>query len=140
MLQNVSGALNELALFAGARMKTHWKTTEYMREKAKAWRIANPERVLAYRAVNRRKSYLQEAWRKYGLAPEAFAEMMREQQDSCATCHKKFDWGDKQTKPHIDHCHASKLVRGILCNRCNTVLGLVSDSTALLKSLSGYLE
>ena len=132
--------MNELALFAGAPMKLQWKTTEYKREKAKAWRIANPDRVMAYRAANRRKSYLQEARRKYGIEPERFAGMMQAQQDSCATCRKKFDWGDKQTKPHIDHCHASKRVRGILCNRCNTVLGLVADSAALLKSLSGYLE
>jgi len=132
--------MNELALFAGAPMKTHWKSSEYMREKAKAWRLANPERVAAYRSTNRRKSYLQESKRKYGLEPETFAAMMLTQADCCATCKKSFDWGDKQTKPHIDHCHASMKVRGILCNRCNTVLGLVADDAALLSSLSRYLE
>jgi hypothetical protein len=124
----------------GGEVKTHWKTTEYMREKAKAWRLANPDRIVAYRAANRRKSYLQESKRKYGLEPEDFAAFMQSQSECCATCKKPFDWGDKQTKPHIDHCHATMKVRGILCNRCNTVLGLVADDAALLSSLAGYLE
>ena len=132
--------MNELALFAGAVMKTDWKSSVYAREKAKAWRIANPDRVQAYRVANRRKSYLQESKRKYGITSEAFAALMLAQSECCATCKKPFDWDDKQTKPHIDHCHASLKVRGILCNRCNTVLGLVADDAALLSSLSRYLE
>lgn len=120
-------------------MKSDYKSSKSARENAKAWRLANPDRVLAYRAANRRKSYLQESRRKYGITPEEFSVMMTEQEDRCATCKKQFDWGDKQTKPHIDHCHASLKVRGILCNRCNTVLGLCSDNADLLSNLAGYL-
>jgi hypothetical protein len=132
--------VNELALFAGAPMKTHWKSSEYAREKARQWRLDNPDRVQEYRAHNRRRSYLQEARRKYGISSERFAEMMTVQEESCATCRKPFSWDDKQTKPHIDHCHASGAVRGILCNRCNSVLGLVCDNKELLSALAGYLE
>jgi hypothetical protein len=132
--------VNELALFAGAEMKTHWKSSEYMREKAKAWRLANPDRVQAYRKENRLKSYLQESARKYGISAAWFYEQMALQGEACVTCRMSFDWADKQTKPHIDHCHMTKKVRGILCNRCNTVLGLVSDDATLLASLAGYLE
>lgn len=120
-------------------MTIHWKSSDYAREKARRWRLENPERVQAYREANRRKSYLQEAKRKYGLAPERFAEMMTAQGECCATCRKPFCWSDKQTKPHIDHCHASGEVRGILCNRCNTVLGLVCDNKQILTALAGYL-
>lgn len=120
-------------------MKTHWKCSEYKREKSRAWRLANPDRVLEYRAKNRRRSYLRESARKYGITPEWFEAQMAEQQGACRTCRKPFDWEDKQTKPHIDHCHASKKVRGILCNRCNTVLGLVADSGEILESLAEYL-
>jgi hypothetical protein len=121
-------------------LKTHWKCSEYKREKARAWRIANPDRVLAYRKANRRKHYLQESARKYGIADGWFDAQMAAQGEACATCRKSFDWDDKQTKPHIDHCHDSKRVRGILCNRCNTVLGLVTDSGPLLSSLAEYLK
>lgn len=131
--------MNELALFAGAAVETHWKSSEYARKKAKEWRLANPDRVQAYREQNRRRSYLQEARRKYGISADQFAAMMHSQSDACATCKKPFCCGDKQTKPHIDHCHASGNVRGILCNRCNSVLGLVCDNKELLTSLAGYL-
>ena len=59
--------MNELALFAGADMKTHWKSSEYAREKAKAWRLANPEKVKEHRIKNRQKNYRQELVRKYGV-------------------------------------------------------------------------
>jgi hypothetical protein len=121
-------------------VKTHWKSSEYAREKAKAWRLANPDRVAAYRKKNRRKSYLRESARRYGITPEWFWEQMAAQKNSCATCKRPFDWEDKQTKPHIDHCHASGKVRGLLCNRCNSILGLVSDSTERLASLMEYLK
>ena len=117
---------------------TDWKTSEYKRAKARQWRLDNPERVIAYRKANRRKSYLQEARRKYGITPDWFEAQMTEQGAACATCHKPFCWDDKQTKPHIDHCHASGKARGILCNRCNTVLGLVGDQADLLISLAEY--
>jgi hypothetical protein len=132
--------MNELALFAGAAMKTHWKSSEYAREKAKAWRLANPDRVKEYRQANRRSIYLTESARKYGITRERFAEMMATQGEACATCRRPFDWGDKQTKPHIDHCHSSKKVRGILCNRCNTVLGLCKDDYGLINNLAEYLR
>ena len=132
--------MNELALFAGAVMKTDWKTSEYKREKAKAWRLANPDRVQAYRQQNRRKSYLQESARRYGITAEWFAAQMASQGEACATCRRLFDWSDKQTKPHIDHCHDSLKVRGLLCNRCNTVLGLVKEDQRLLAELVEYLK
>lgn len=138
--------MNELHLFAGAGTQdepspaTHWKTPGYMRERAKAWRLANPEYVKEYRRKNRRAIYITESIRKYGITRAWFDQQMVAQGNACATCSRLFDWDDKQTKPHIDHCHASKKVRGILCNRCNTVLGLVSDNAALLASLAGYLE
>ena len=132
--------MNELALFAGDSMKTHWKSSEYAREKARKWRVDNPDRVKAYRKANRMKSYMQELRRKYGLSSDRFDNLMAVQGSACATCKMPFDWGDKQTKPHVDHCHDSGRVRGILCNRCNSVLGLVQDNKELLSALAGYLE
>jgi hypothetical protein len=45
-------------------------------------------------------------------------------------------------KPSIvfDHDHATGLSRGWLCDRCNKALGLVKDSTSLLRKMIQYLE
>lgn len=40
----------------------------------------------------------------------------------------------------IDHSHGLKIFRGILCNRCNTLLGFAQDSIELLKDAISYLE
>lgn len=113
---------------------------DYQKNKGREWREANPERVLAYRKANRRRAYLTESTRRYGITPAQFQEMFAAQDEKCATCAKPFDWGDKQTKPHIDHCHTSLKVRGLLCNRCNTVLGLVTEDKSLLSNLIEYLK
>jgi len=121
-------------------MSKVYKSSEYMREKAKAWRLANPDRVAAYRVKNRSKNHRQEVVRKYGVALEWFDEQFNMQNKACATCHKPLEWTNKQNTPHVDHCHSTGKVRGILCNRCNTVLGLCEDKKELFKNLTGYLE
>jgi Recombination endonuclease VII len=134
--------MNELALFAGADSspETEYKTPAHLRERVKAWRAANPDYIRDYRQRNRRAIYITESIRKYGITRDWFEEQLLAQGQSCKTCAQPFDWADKQTKPHIDHCHATGKVRGLLCNRCNTALGLVGDSAELLQKLMEYLN
>jgi Recombination endonuclease VII len=40
----------------------------------------------------------------------------------------------------FDHCHKTNKFRGWICDRCNKILGLVKDSSELLKKLANYLE
>ncbi len=63
---------------------------------------------------------------------------------NCAICKRK-----PSNKPlSIDHNHAccpggktcGKCIRGLLCRRCNTVLGLVNDDASILLSALKYLE
>lgn len=41
---------------------------------------------------------------------------------------------------HVDHCHDSGEVRGVLCFNCNAALGHVSDSVLRLEQLIAYVE
>ena len=106
----------------------------------RAWREKNRDSVAQYRVENRQKIYRQELVRKYGVGLDWFDEQLQRQGNACACCKRQFQEGDKQTTPHVDHCHETKLVRGILCNRCNTVLGLCEDDGALLSELARYLS
>lgn len=71
----------------------------------------------------------------YGLTREAYSQMLQRQDNKCAICHKTF------TKvPHVDHCHESEKVRGLLCSGCNLGLGCFKDDPAILANAIKYLE
>lgn len=40
----------------------------------------------------------------------------------------------------VDHCHTRLIFRGILCNRCNIILGLARDSVTHLQSIIEFLH
>ena len=87
-----------------------------------------------YVASNRRR-WLQ---RKFGVTPEWFDEKLASQNGACAICRSETPSG--QGAFHVDHCHASNKVRGLLCTRCNTGLGMFRDDTDTLLAAVYYLE
>lgn len=68
--------------------------------------------------------------RRYGLTAEEIESLETE---SCAGC-------GATDNLHVDHCHTTHEVRGILCRSCNTVLGAVKDDMRVLIRLAAYLE
>ncbi len=68
--------------------------------------------------------------RKYGLST---AEATALRSLPCEAC------GSTETS-RIDHCHASGVVRGPLCNGCNMAFGLVGESVEALRGLIAYAE
>jgi hypothetical protein len=41
---------------------------------------------------------------------------------------------------HVDHCHKSGKVRGLLCNNCNRGIGMLNDNVEKLKAAILYLK
>jgi hypothetical protein len=39
----------------------------------------------------------------------------------------------------IDHCHQTGYIRGILCSKCNTALGLFQDDVSVVSRANEYL-
>ncbi len=94
------------------------------RSNAKKWGRNNPERVWA-RNISR-----------YGLTPEGYRAMERNQESRCAICNK----APSKKRLHIDHDHDTGAVRALLCTSCNTGLGLFREDTALLDRAAQYLN
>jgi hypothetical protein len=74
------------------------------------------DRKLALRAIN---------LSRYGMTLEQWEEIFDSQGRKCAACgspepHSLKGW-------HVDHCHLTEKVCGILCGRCNTGLGMFGD-------------
>lgn len=75
--------------------------------------------------------------RKYGLTQDDYDQLLVEQAGRCPGC----DTTDPGVKGWcIDHCHKSGKVRALMCNRCNTMLGLANEDPAILRALADFLE
>jgi len=44
------------------------------------------------------------------------------------------------TKPCLDHCHKTGVIRGYLCNSCNTAIGLFNESQDIMNRAGSYLK
>jgi hypothetical protein len=79
--------------------------------------------------------------------PLSFLEEMWERQDKgCAICHKK----SSMIRLSVDHDHkccpydknskkCGKCVRGLLCNSCNTGIGVLQENVEILDRAAKYL-
>jgi hypothetical protein len=75
--------------------------------------------------------------RQFGVTHDEFLAMFDAQGGACAICGNGND-GVRQLS--IDHDHATGQVRGLLCDRCNPMLGYARDSIAVLEAAIEYLK
>jgi Recombination endonuclease VII len=73
--------------------------------------------------------------RKYGISLEEYERLLALQNGACAICLLKSD-----RMLHVDHCHKTGRVRGLLCVKCNTGLGCYNDDPSLMRRGAAYLE
>jgi hypothetical protein len=114
------------------RRREKYKADKEYREKAKRavadyW-ASNPEKRFATRI------------KKYGIVPSDFYAMLERQNGGCAICGKEHSGCAKQERLHIDHCHSTGRVRGLLCTNCNLAIGKLRDSPRLLRKAAEYIE
>jgi len=75
------------------------------------------------------------ARRLFKLSDEEYFRLIEDTQGKCDIC--KNPMGRKVC---IDHCHETQKIRGVLCNNCNTALGLFNDNISVMKDAIQYLE
>lgn len=104
---------------------TKWKEAhpDKPRETIKAWRKANPEKAA-------RQAKASHVKRAYGLTLEEYEAIMSK---GCAIT-------GSTERLHLDHCHATGKVRGALCGKINTAIGLFNEDPRLLRAAAEYLE
>lgn len=56
----------------------------------------------------------------------------------CPSCGDELIVGTKNGA-HVDHCHATGQVRGILCGLCNVALGYLKDDPDRIAGLRKYI-
>jgi hypothetical protein len=76
--------------------------------------------------------------RAYGIGYAEYLKMLEAQNMSCAICGTD-DTGRRKAF-HVDHCHDTGKVRGLLCGNCNSGIGNLRDDVGLLRRAIDYLE
>lgn len=94
----------------------------------KRWRSANADKVL----VTQRRHHL----KKRGMSEADYQALLERQNGVCATCPQPP--GKKRLA--VDHDHDTDVIRGLLCSKCNTAIGLLNDDPALIRRVADYVE
>lgn len=76
--------------------------------------------------------------RKYGITLDDYYDIIESQDNQCAICGTSIS--DLDHTAHLDHCHDTGKVRGVLCRRCNTGIGMLNDDADLLTKAAEYLN
>lgn len=82
------------------------------------------------KAVKGRAGHLK---RHYGLTEAERDEMVASQMGLCVICLKA-------PAVHVDHCHKTGRVRGVLCFNCNSAIGKLGDDPDAVRRAAAYLE
>ncbi len=75
--------------------------------------------------------------RRYGVTPEHYNQMFVDQDGRCAICQRH--QGELPKALFVDHCHSTGTVRGLLCMRCNTALGMLEDNEDSILNMLEYI-
>ncbi len=83
------------------------------------------------------KSKIKSKLSVYGLTIDDFNQILAKQNNCCAICEIEFT---STRFRHVDHCHKTNKVRGILCHSCNTSLVHFKDSIQALTKAIEYIS
>jgi len=113
----------------------------------KNWVSKNPDRVREY-ARRRKDKNPGATWRsktskrnnnlkfKYGITEADYQAVLQNQDGKCAICGQT----PSRRKLSVDHNHRTGVVRGLLCNNCNTGVGYFQENPTLLQAAALYLS
>ena len=74
---------------------------------------------------------------QFGITIDDYETLLEKQKGLCAICGKSNNGARKYFT--IDHDHETKKVRGLLCNQCNTGIGMLGDSAEIVIKAAAYL-
>jgi hypothetical protein len=95
------------------------------------------QKAVAADPVKRRRRNDAERNRRYKLSNAQYDAMVAQQGGLCAVCSQP---PTMKGTLFVDHDHATGVIRGLLCGKCNTGIGMLGDSLDAIKRAARYLK
>lgn len=73
------------------------------------------------------------------VSPTLYRSLVERFGATCGICSAAAGTNGRGDRLAVDHCHTTGRIRGLLCHRCNTALGLLADSPDMLRNALAYL-
>jgi len=119
---------------------------EERKEANRAYRVEHRDEINAvmrlkwssdpeYRKCHNAQSAEGHRRRRYGVTPEDYERMLKEQDGCCAMCKRYFGRALR-----VDHCHKTGRVRRLLCHGCNVGFGFFREDANALRAAADYAE
>lgn len=111
--------------------------------RAKRWQERNSEKHAEYQAEYRnrpeRKRAMRDLYyrRTFGITADDVDALIEKQGGVCAICGRT---PERLASWHVDHCHETGVVRGVLCIDCNQGIGKFHEDPQRLRAAASYLE
>lgn len=119
------------------KRRYYQKNKELIKAKALARYHADPslgrKRRTPQTPASRKNAQLKH---KYGLSLADYNLILEAQGGVCAICEGECS----RPSFSVDHCHDTGKVRGLLCSKCNTAIGLLSDDYETTARAAHYLK
>lgn len=147
-----------------AKRRWYHRNREHAITKVAEWKRLHPEQVkaqgkrwrqsakgIAHRRAYEKKYYYEgdgkrqdrDKWlrNQYGIGVDAYQKLFEEQKGLCAICESPSSKSVIRTENlDVDHDHKKNLVRGLLCRRCNLMLGPTFENPRAVHNLVAYLQ
>jgi len=98
------------------------------------------EKKRADKPGHKERVYNNSLMRMYGIDINRYNQILESQNYICAICGSTEIGTKHQKNFHVDHCHITKKVRGLLCKSCNIMLGEAKDDPRIISRAIEYLE
>ncbi len=86
----------------------------------------------------------QNLYTRFKIRRHEYDNLVSEQGNKCAICNRPETYINKKLDApnplSIDHCHVTGKIRELLCQKCNTILGMANDSDEILQEAIKYLR
>jgi len=110
------------------RVKNHASVLAHIKD----WQDRNRTKTRASSIATRRK--------RNGFPKPLFEARLLEQGGMCPICGVVLQIGQLMSAAAADHDHVTNSPRGVLCKRCNLLLGTAKDDVAVLMKAIDYLN